>query len=460
MADLLAVIVAFAWFGFNVTRPDTYNGRVCCDSVQYMSLARGSSFSNFCHDYDYRTLGYPLFLRLHLLAHEALHLPPQPDWVFLSLVTSFALGIASTYMLYGALRYRGIRVPRLALWLLLAHPGLASYAAVPVTDSFALSLLTFCLSCSLRLEWALHLRNLFLSAAMGLLLAWITLTRPTHYLPALALLVTFLIVAATLAAQRRAPALILLPLATVVCFAVVTAPRHLACARYNGGVPCMITAADAENNLRVSLDYASGYKTYAILYRDSAGAFHAEQRTVPDASVRHFDCLTGDRPVVTGVFRCYWQRARFLPLFFGKKIIAMFDNSHLNPYAASITTPAVRWWNRLFGLMGFAGFACLMTFTVWGIVRRCVPLQVLLPLVYLWAYLAVSLIAHIEARYGFPLVPASFIALVLLCARALRSARWKRWLVAAFLVCLCATFLGQTIAWDRVDPPFGAPPAP
>jgi hypothetical protein len=259
--------------------------------------------------------------------------------------------------------------------------------------------------------------------------------------------------------RRRAGAVVLLPVVSLLVFALITAPRHMACMRQSH-VFCFESPRDVDENIRIGLRLGQiGVRTYALLYFDYKGAFRARGVTVPDPFMQeHFGCLPPAGPLVSGILACYGENALVLPVYFGKKLIALFDNSFLNPYAALITTPVVWWWNRLFSMLAFAGFASLVTLATWAATHRRLPFQVALPLLYLAVYLGVSLIPHAEVRYGFPLVPASIVALALLCRETLRGG-WQRWAIIALLACVCGTFLAQTVAWDRLDTSFVPPPA-
>src|SRR5262245_35840989 len=89
--DLIALALGFTWFMLNVSLPGVYRGKVCCDSIGYRNIARDlGSISDILTHYDYRPLGYPLFLRLHLTAVQELGLGQFIDWVDSSLFTAFA----------------------------------------------------------------------------------------------------------------------------------------------------------------------------------------------------------------------------------------------------------------------------------------------------------------------------------------------------------------------------------
>src|SRR5262245_15979729 len=104
--DLVALALGFSWFTLNVSLPGVYRGKVCCDSITYREIAAGlRSFSHVLRHYDYRPLGYPLFLRVHLTMVHMLGLLYLVDWVDTSLYTAFAIAVIAAYCFYNALRY-------------------------------------------------------------------------------------------------------------------------------------------------------------------------------------------------------------------------------------------------------------------------------------------------------------------------------------------------------------------
>lgn len=459
--DLVALVLGFSWFELNVLLPGVYRGKVCCDSIAYQAIAGGlRSFFHILQHYDYRPLGYPLFLLVHLATVHALGLKYLVDWVDTSLYTAFLISVLAAYCFYNALRYAGLDVNRWVLWALLVHPGLTSYAAIPITDSLSVSQTMLLIACLLRMGTKLDRRNIALATAIGFLSAWIVLTRVSQY-PAILLLLIVLIIQTIVSAARSGNwQSLLLPTLALLSFCLLTAPRHLACAARNGSL-CFITDGDRGHNLRYSLfAERDGARTYGVVYYDSSHNLVTYSSTVPDPLfLSHFQCIVDPGPQPRSIIECYARNARLLPFYFGKKLIALFDNHHLNAYAAYITAPWQRGYNRLFGLAGFVGYFCGIGIVAVSIARRRL-IPGFVPIVaYVLGYTATSLVPSVEARYGFPLVPLSIVALSLWLQWMYheRQMLWPRLLTLAILVSLAVVFIIQTTIWDRHDHRQAAP---
>jgi hypothetical protein len=129
LIDASVVTASYLWFLFNATLPDVYRGKLCCDSVEYVETARSSwEIGQILTHYEYRTLGYPLFLHAHLFLLKKLGFATPDDWtwVHVSLYTVFIFFVCTSYFLYNSFLRRGIQLHRVALYILLLHPGLLS----------------------------------------------------------------------------------------------------------------------------------------------------------------------------------------------------------------------------------------------------------------------------------------------------------------------------------------------
>ncbi len=453
--ELVVLLLAAAWFTFNVGMPDGYNGRICCDSVGYIDIARRlESIPQILQHYDYRTLGYPLFLRLHTFLMEPLGLASADGWTATraSLFTVFILFVASSYFLYHSFRRRGIQIPRAGLWLLLLHPGLIGNAALPLSDIPALILVMTVAGCLLRLEWKADRLGISLCALIGVLCGLLVLTRTVYYLPVLLMFALSLAVAAFVSARRRT-ALVVLPLVCIVYFGAVTAPRIAACTRHAKTL-CFVAPQDRDKNLRFLVDASGpGPRTYGVLRYAENGKFEHYSTTVPDPLfLKHFQCLPHDQPYLRGFARCYLKNLPLLPVYMGKKVIGLFDNFHRSAYGAVLTTTWEIAVSRAFGTMGWIGFWC-----AWGIVivqacRRRLDVRLAFLALFCGAYLGLSLLVSIEARYGFPFVPFSLFAFTWTFAWAMKKQTTAAVVIMIACILAGAVFLSQTAAWDQDDP--------
>jgi hypothetical protein len=449
---VVVIGAAVAWFAYNVTLPPVYAGRRCCDANEYL-LHASFGIPYLLTSCDVHPAGYSLFLRGHELLHDRLGLPPAPDAILLALCSALVLAVVAAYAFYGALRHRGVPVSRVALWLLLVHPGLVSYAASPLSDSLTLSLLLLLFACVLRFEWRVRARSFALAAGIGTLATLVVLTRTTNYYPVTMLLAAFAAAGIVVAVRDRRVALLLLPLVSLVAFERLTAPRRAACLEASGAYRFM-AAPDTDRHARLSIERAAvGARSYLYLLPALGGGHLYHVVNVPDPFIeQHFDCLATAEADPARVSECFRARAPFVPAYLGKKVVALFDVSHLNPHAAAITTPLVRWWNRGFAMLGFVGLVCLAGLAAWAATRRRLPWQVAVLLAYVIPYLGGSAVFHVEARYGLPLVPPAIVALVVVAGSLRTAGRTTRVAVVAALLVASAAFLAQTVAWDRDDP--------
>ncbi len=447
VGDIAAGCVSLGWFLYNVTLHDMYKGRICCDSVNYIDLAKEiHSVQDVVLQYGWRTNGYPVFLKLHQFLVESVF-GLSIDFVYVSLVSTFILHVAAAAFFYTSLRKAGLLVPRLLLWLLVLHPGLVSHTAVPLTDGFVTTIVMFAAGCALRAGGRSWPAAGWFSLT-GALFAWAVLIRPAHLPAALVTVFAIAAVGVVFAVRTRKIALACVSLACPVLFALVLAPRTAACMRLDHRV-CLYTTQDRDAFLRTGLDIQrNGARTYSVNWVDEQGDYHAFVRTVDDPLfLRSFGCLASGEPPLMRAVSCYRHNIPFLPAFFAKKTVSLFDNFHLNTYAAWITEPWHIAWNRFFGLAGFMGFGTFFVLCgvrLWH--RKSLPVVFLYPVVY-WL---TSLIPSTDSRYGFPLVP---FALAALCVAPgmMRSPKNRCALYAVWTVC-ATIFILQTFEWDLYDP--------
>ena len=172
----LGVVLGGAWFLYNLNLPDLHRGRVCCDSVDYIAIA-DQPYGDLLSYTGSRTFGYPLFLKVHASLRDGLGVGAWIDWVTLASVTAFLLQVFTSIFLFRSFRAARVEVPAWILLLLLAHPGLASHAALPLTDSLTTSLLTFGVAAGCRALCQTRMRPLW-ALALGSALGAVYFVRP------------------------------------------------------------------------------------------------------------------------------------------------------------------------------------------------------------------------------------------------------------------------------------------
>lgn len=233
------IVLGAAWFAWNLSLAPVLKGRVCCDSTDYIKVARHLDSWSKLADYNallpegtpvHRAVGYPAFLAAHLHLVEGLGLQNAVDPVNVALVTGLLLYFAACVFLFASVRGAGIRIHPVALTALLAHPGLTSHAALPLTDTFSTSLLM--LGAASLPRAGSPCKDWRWAGAAGLFIGWAALARPS--LRPLSILLISGWAAWSAWASSKNPLTKLAPFAAIAGFAFMMAPQYLACSRHFG----------------------------------------------------------------------------------------------------------------------------------------------------------------------------------------------------------------------------------
>jgi hypothetical protein len=449
-------LIGIAWFFYNYTLPPLYKGRVCCDSVGYIAVVTDAAgLKDILLGAGERTIAYPLFLGLHRAFLQLLGV--AADWVALSLVTSLALHFAAILFVYWVLVARlKARLSPVFLFLALAHPGLVSQAALPLTDSFAASVSAVALGFAMwAYEERLAPRAAFLChLATGALLGACILTRPSFLLVVATTVPTlWLLVPAIVRARRdsdkagRARRAIVgairhHTLPVMLGVALVSAIGFRNClARYHS--VCVSDPDYSAKHMTISLRWGLGSPR---VYTTFGPPKPRNGYIVDPFSFEHFAsrCTIRRGAAFGDLARCYAKNAPYAPIHFVKKTIGLFDNPYLNTYAMDVTRPWHMVVNRIFGWLGFLGWMCSLhhLYSICRHKRVDEPFRMVM-MGFVLLYVGISINFHIESRHGFPaLVPALFML-----GTVARSAS-KR---AGYLILAgSAVFWVQTFAWDAL----------
>jgi hypothetical protein len=454
-------IIGSMWFVFNDSLPAIFRGRDCCDSVNYISIAKSHAnlgeMLNFSGD---RALGYPLFLKLHQVGVEFFKLPV--DWINASCISSLILHFAAILFFYWILTSKlKFKLHPFFLLLVLIHPGLVSHAALSLSDSVTTSLFTLSLAftiCAFKqpqshLSWRTHL-------VAGALLGLSVLMRPlllSFVLVAFPLIWVFYPATNEIKYLGRAkgskknvmrhfalPFLLGFALTSGVGFRSCFLQFHRFCLS-NPSFNKEVMAGSIRVGLRSSRVYTS--VTPATKWAVVTDAY----------SQRHFGdkCIISDKKAISTLLQCYIQNLPALPLHLLKKMIGFFDNYQLNTYAVDITTTWERYLNRTFGLLGFLGTLCAFLYLyLFSRGQKYRESSLVLLTAFILIYTGISLNFHIESRYGFPAVPAAIFLLGIKIQEELEKKNSIRaWAKSPFLwlmVTGSAVFWLQTWLWDRL----------
>jgi uncharacterized membrane protein (Fun14 family) len=448
---LAGIVLASVWFAANRMLPPLFRGDVCCDSTQYVSMSESKKLDDLkpvaespqapvtfvkkvvqilFTDTGYRTIGYPAFLAIHRFVFG--------HWfVLASTITALLLHILAMFALYRMARSIGIPLHPVALTLLIAYPAFTSAAALPLSDSLAISLVLFGLC-------AMTKRGLGFALLTGLLFALAFWVRPAHLLPMTGVLGAWMIVG--LFSKKK---LWLPPLLALLTFCVLLSPRAVSCSRTAGSL-CLMPAAESSVQQSTLFRLAMrGARTYTVIFKDA----RSEILTIPDPFLmRHFSsCPIGDSAPTKDLVLCLTKNTLRLPVFFLKKAIGLFDHFHWNTYATYVTPTWMIVMQRIIGSLGFSGFLGIPFVVGYAMHKKRRVTQVLVILVFPLLSFAMTSVIAIESRYGMAVMPFGMISAVLIGQWILKRRDKKAMLVAGLLSLLILTFLLQTLQWDLLD---------
>lgn len=443
--SILGVVLGTAWFLKNLFLPLQYRGRACCDAIEYVKMAEEtpSLLKMFVYSGG-RTFGYPFYLKLHQVFYSIFF--SDREWITWSFYTTLILNFWACFSLFRTCA-KNIKIPLhpIYLFLLLAHPGLTSYAALTLTDSITTALFTFAISKLIQgfaTKDVSTKRKEYLYA--GLLLGCCTVIRPLLNPVSLGVLFSIGVIEVVRNkpiqwSSKRMKALL--------AAAVVPAAFGLAVIVGLGVRNCWIkykTVCTSDPGFMQmvvppSLNMGVNSPRYYTSFQPSLRGVAPSDPFMG----RHF----GGCPIVTirDLFICYTHDPVALPVFMAKKVIGLFDNFYLNAYAFDLTLQWIRILNRTFGMIGFLGFLSALYCLVFWKKYRDQGVLILAAAICIHVFVCIQF--HIESRYGFPIVPCAFLTLGFVLRTI--QIKWNQpvlWIFAIGSI----LFWTQTLIWDGI----------
>ena len=440
---LLGLIGGALWLYCNYTLPDYGRGLRCGDAGEYIRLTETKLSTVFEHS-SVRVFGYPFFLAVIRL------LIPNDGYLLATALIQFLLHIIGSSFLFFALRRSGLKIPYGALGLLFAYPALNGVNALTLTDGIATSFTSFMLGTTILL---LNNTSFFRtkSIILGLLFGILISLRPsisTSMWPFLAVVV-LCIHFSRRSLGEHCKATLKSILSFLFFYAVGCGPiyGHLVhnCYRSSGEL-CTISSYHVAEWVPVSFRKAIQYsRIWGIVRPD--GTF--DWGSTGDGVLER--CDVGRQNTTEQLLSCYRSNFTRLPRHFFRRTLGIFDNRHLNPYAALLTSPSEELTLRLFSIVGLMGLLAAILHGTAALAAGSWPHVACLsfPLIFL----GIQLNFHTETRYIFPIQPILF----LLGLYSLQpSAFTKRWLYAMYLVgsaALIWIFINVVTYWDTISQP-------
>ena len=437
---LLGVVAAAFWAYRNYSLPDFARGIQCGDAAEYLRLIETNLTAIFHHS-SVRVFGYPFFLAIIRF------LAPSDSLLFATLLIQVSLHLCGSVFLFVALRRCGWNIPYAALGLLFAHPALIGVNSLTLTDGITTSFTCFMIG---TVALLLNNDSLFRSKSLviGILFGIIISLRPsvsTSMWPFVGLLAIYLMYL-NRSNGRSFKESIWRCLTFLTFYAVGFSPiyGHIVnnCHRMSGEY-CVISSYHVAEWVPVSFRKAIEYsRVWGIVQPGGVFVWGSTEDRVLSG------CDIGREIPTSQLLSCYHSNLSHLPKHFFRRIIGIFDNRHLNPYAALLTTPVEYWILRLYSLVGLVGVFASVVHLMVGFAAGTWPRIAYLSFPLL--YLAIQVNFHGETRYIFPVQPLLF----LLALYSFKSSAFpKPWIHTSYIVGsigVTAIFLSMVTNWDAL----------
>lgn len=427
------------------------HSRLRGDAFEYMVIASGfSSVSDAFAYVGYRTYGFPLFL----YTIKAVASPAGPDdWVAIASYYQFILHLCACAFFYAAFLkgiFQKAGLPRITApavaAALMAYPALVTYTTIPLTDTFCADLLMLAAAAYSAGRSAARRTALILCCICGLLLGYAVMVRPSFGVAVAAFYCALFL--GFIADQKWRSQIIGTALMTAATLVLILPTMKSVWDEYGSvGLQDKAFVERSGLSMQIGLSSVRVYWSGKYVSYDAAPGIrdpYLEKTYREKCAVDSVASLTA----------CLLSEPQALPLYFGKKALALFDVPHLQPYAVDLTPAWFVPLERIFGVAAFCGFISLFIMAGSHLLQHSSKhTWIGLP----WAALVLTLmllhtLLHVEGRYGLPAVPFSIPSLFLGFAAARQAGRrfFGWWFLAISVSAAC--FVYQVNNWDSVTP--------
>ena len=445
----MGAIFGLAVFVFGSSLP--INQRVSGDAVGYLAIA--SRFRTLGDAFAFagqRTYGFPLFIHCAFWARAALGVSGLVHWLSWLCGILFLIHLGACLWFYKFFlrgKFQKVGLPdgasAVAAAMLMAFPALVSHTTIPLTDTFSVDLLMIAAGLLSMAKGSLHPLALPQSTLCGLLLGYAVMVRPSFW-PAVAAFFACDFLGALRASnrQRLISAVALAGMLAVILPALETG-------RSAFGTPCLQSPEFVKSSSAGCMQ--AGLSAVRVFWSAKKGS---DQEPLPGVRDPYLAKKFKDTKSIEslGGLLAYLSTSPLASLlYFGKKLIALFDEPYLQPYAVDQTPNWFTLAQRVFEVAAFCGFSAML---FWIVAGPLLKLEwELLPLPWIGLVMVLLLthsIMHIEGRFGFAVIPFSIAALFLGYGQARKAGgrvfiAWSGTMILAAIV-----FVWQVLAWDRL----------
>lgn len=445
-----AILIAIKLYLYALSFP--MEQRIRGDAYQYLSIANSfKSLSDAIFYVGDRTYGFPLFLYVIKKIFSPTNVN---EWSLHTSYVQFIFHILTVLYFLQFFIKKILRkfcdsniLPSLVAAIIIVYPPLVTYTSISLTDTFCADLIMWVAILYYAFSDDKKTPYLILIALLcGLILGYAIMVRPSFWPPSLMFLVGGIF---ELFLQKNRKKVILLKIASIALgISMLLAPtvRHIWQNNHTIGIvnPTIFKNA-TQNTLQ---DGLAGVRIFWSGQHPSSkltpGIYDPmlKQKFYNQCKIHSFSewaiCLSKD-PL-------------FIPVYFAKKILSLFDVPHLQSYTVD-TTP--HWFSpfaRIFGMLSFCGVVSLIILIAHQKALNMLNSTIWPIIFFISTLILLHAMGHVEGRYAFASVPflILFLFLGLLQLNHMTKIWQFFWIYAVTTAGLA--FLYQTYQWDFVLP--------
>jgi len=448
---LASINIAYLLFYYAVSLPPLL--RIRGDAYQYLNIA--NSFASIHDAITYvgdRTYGFPLFLYLIKIIFSPTN---ANDWATKASYIQFSIHILASLCFYKFFLqniFKQVKLSNifaaLVCGVIICYPTVVANTSIQLVDTLGLDLLLFVVVLyKASFIFQRRIITFIIAGFCGLLLGYTIMVMPLLWPPAIILYIVSIVEKFGSSFKHPNRIVIFISMTIGVLTPILPTMHQIWSKDHTVGI---------QNTKYLEYYTKSGFQNGLSNVRVFWSTRNPSNKIHPGIYDPYLTKIYGetckaDSPI--SVIKCLFSRPLAIPIYFTKKIIAIFDVPYLQSYTVDMTPTWFIPWERLFGMFSFSGFMYLILNTI---ARPFLKLKVDW-LGWNWSFFAIFWIGMItflpiEGRHGFVAIPFAIASLFLSFAtmRQLGAKFIVAWIY--ILSISCCLFLYQTYLWDLVPP--------
>lgn len=403
---MLAFCIAFIFYRYGLSFPE--GSRIGTDAWDYFVIASG--FNSIPHAMSYvgnRTYGFPLFLYIIKIIFSPIDLN---DWAVKASYVQFSihtLTILSFYYFFIKKLFQKISTNNkfftaIIAGVIIVYPPLVIYTSLPLSDTFCADLIIVAAIFYFSLDTVKKTRYIVILAFLcGLILGYAVLVRPSFWPPIMAFYFGILIELFANIKNWNKNLFKFIVVAFGTSILILPTMRNLWNQEHTIGIQ---KSAHFKNEKNITLH--DGLAGVRIMW----STFHPSPKYHPGIYDPLLKKVYYDQCVINTVSdwsNCLLSKPLFIPIYFWKKTLSLFDAPNLQPYLTDFTPKWFTPIERIFGMLSFCGFISFIIILMNNFFFKKNEIRLLTwPIIlFVISFILLHAIGHVEGRFVFAAIP-------------------------------------------------------